>query len=455
MSTIQSVLAIYALFSLLTLFQSGIRNVYIEILDSIYNRTFYSFRKGDMPKCFSKFYFTELSFDFLKLITFFILAPIIIIRHFSNGGFKYKFPHKPYWKVDISPIKEKYISTPITIKFKKDLPFTPDVKQVIYVESSYNEDLNRYIVKKHKDIDELFNENGFDFVYIPTIINELNTEKARYLFPQIDANTIVSNQITSQGIIDNLFTYTEDVIRLKGGLLHYQGTGDNFSFFTYYQFTNYKKSELWQQLRAYRSTLWADRREKLYCLSSSSDIPTEDTADDDFEYRAKNLIQEIEERIKALKQMGINELILKSMLSFDAEKPQLSRLQITKNYEIRLPDYNNLEISMYPLPKAVFFLFLKHPEGILFKHLSEHRDELTEIYKRISGKESVAEISKSMNDIVDSTKNAINEKCSRIREAFIKEFDESIARNYFITGKKGMPKKIILDRSLVLLEGNV
>ena len=37
----------------------------------------------------------------------------------------------------------------------------------------------------------------------------------------------------------------------------------------------------------------------------------------------------------------------------------------------------------------------------------------------------------SIDDVSEPTKNAVNEKCSRISEAFIKHFDESLAQNYF------------------------
>ena len=33
--------------------------------------------------------------------------------------------------------------------------------------------------------------------------------------------------------------------------------------------------------------------------------------------------------------------------------------------------------------KAVYLLFLNHPEGILFKHLPDYREELTEIYVKL------------------------------------------------------------------------
>jgi hypothetical protein len=39
-----------------------------------------------------------------------------------------------------------------------------------------------------------------------------------------------------------------------------------------------------------------------------------------------------------------------------------------------------MEIKMEPLTKAVYLLFLNHPEGILFKHLPDYRQELANIY---------------------------------------------------------------------------
>ena len=63
----------------------------------------------------------------------------------------------------------------------------------------------------------------------------------------------------------------------------------------------------------------------------------------------------------------------------------------------------------------------------------------------------------SINDITDSTKNSINEKCSRIREAFLREFDNEFAGNYFITttNKESFNKSITLDRNLVIDKAGV
>ncbi len=159
-----------------------------------------------------------------------------------------------------------------------------------------------------------------------------------------------------------------------------------------------------------------------------------------------DLEEEIRDRIKELRRRGVQMSVLRGLIE---EQPTLSRLIIDKNHRILLPDYNDMEITMSPLPKAVFLLFLKHPEGIVFKQMREYRGELLNIYKQITNRVIKSSIEESIRDITDPTKNSINEKCARIREAFVKQFDIIYAHHYFITGKRGEPKKIILPRELV------
>ncbi len=144
-------------------------------------------------------------------------------------------------------------------------------------------------------------------------------------------------------------------------------------------------------------------------------------------------------------------LSLQKLLTTD-NNLRLSRIIINRNYQIFLPEFNNMEIEMTPLPKAVFFLFLKHPEGIIFKDLQNYKDELTEIYKRTNKRENIDITLQSIEDVTNPLKNSINEKCSRIREAFVSKIDENLAKYYYITGERSTPKKIIIDRSLVVWE---
>ena len=107
---------------------------------------------------------------------------------------------------------------------------------------------------------------------------------------------------------------------------------------------------------------------------------------------------------------------------------------------------------MEPLVKAVYLLFLRHPEGIIFKHLPDYRKELAEIYQMIKPLGLNDRAIRSIEDVTNPFLNSINEKCARIRGAFISQFDESIAKHYYINGWRGEAKKIVLPRDLVIWE---
>jgi hypothetical protein len=160
-----------------------------------------------------------------------------------------------------------------------------------------------------------------------------------------------------------------------------------------------------------------------------------------------DLIEEIKERIAKLRQRGIAEYILEQLIHPD---DRLSRLVITKDYRIILPDYNDMEIKMEPLVKAVYLLFLKHPEGLYFKHLPDYRKELTNIYLLLRPAGMTDRVEKSIIDVTNPTQNSINEKCARIRKLFSAVLPRSVARYYAISGKRGEAKKIDLVRANVI-----
>ena len=107
---------------------------------------------------------------------------------------------------------------------------------------------------------------------------------------------------------------------------------------------------------------------------------------------------------------------------------------------------------MEPLVKAVYLLFLKHPEGILFKRLPEYRQELTEIYVKLRPGGLTDRALQSIEDVTNPLLNSINEKCARIRGAFVGQFDDHLARHYYIDGLRSEAKKISLSRDLVVWE---
>lgn len=147
---------------------------------------------------------------------------------------------------------------------------------------------------------------------------------------------------------------------------------------------------------------------------------------------------------KTIRRLGYYEEKLKNQI-----KP--SRLTITKNYTIWLTDYDK-EVKLEPLVKSIYLLFLNHPEGIAFKHLPDHRTELTQLYIKLKPNAMNDRVLQSIEDVTNPLLNSINEKCSRIRATFQAEVETSLVDLYVITGKSGEAKRIALPRELVIWE---
>lgn len=108
-------------------------------------------------------------------------------------------------------------------------------------------------------------------------------------------------------------------------------------------------------------------------------------------------------------------------------------------------------LTILPL-KTVFILFLRHPEGIYFKELDDYRGELFDIYSSITGRSDTKAIMQSIEKLTDPYDNSINEKCARIKMAFMSKFNDEIARWYYVDGKKVEKKTILLPRDQVTWE---
>lgn len=150
---------------------------------------------------------------------------------------------------------------------------------------------------------------------------------------------------------------------------------------------------------------------------------------------------ELSQLVSELVAAGRNDLLLRAIgvsvleeLRIEAAKSRLSRLLVTKDYRIILVDYGNKEVEMTPVHKAVYLLFLNHPEGIEFKKLCEYRNELLGYYMataKLMDKQTIAE---SVDMLVDPLNNSINEKCSRIKSIFLNMMDLYTANYYIISG---------------------
>ena len=152
------------------------------------------------------------------------------------------------------------------------------------------------------------------------------------------------------------------------------------------------------------------------------------------------IASELKRLVEQSQTAGRTDLLLKALgaplleeLRIEAARPHLSRLLITADFRFILTDYDHMEMELQPVHKAVYLLFLAHPEGIEFKRLGDYRAELTRYYMATARWMDRQKIEESVNHLTNPLDNAINEKCSRIKKAFSDVMDEYRASYYIIS----------------------
>lgn len=165
------------------------------------------------------------------------------------------------------------------------------------------------------------------------------------------------------------------------------------------------------------------------------------------QFHCSILLDELKEKVRKLKAYGVDDAEIAAAMNEEELFPQLV---VTEDYKVVLAGEKPIEVEMEPLVKAVYLLFLSHPEGIVLKCLPDYRKELTSIYLLLRPYGLTDRVKKSILDVTDSTLNSINEKCARIRKLFSEFLPKSVARYYSISGKRGEAKKIDLVRANVI-----
>lgn len=166
------------------------------------------------------------------------------------------------------------------------------------------------------------------------------------------------------------------------------------------------------------------------------------------QYDCSILLDECRERVLKLREMGIRETEIVSQLFCSQLQPQKL---VIRDHKIFLGDEQK-EVRMEPIIRAVYLLFLKHPEGIAFKCLPDYRQGLADIYNKVRPLGLTDRAIRSIEDVTNPMLNSINEKCARIRKTFANLLGSTMADNYCIKGKRGEAKKISLPRELVVWE---
>ena len=160
------------------------------------------------------------------------------------------------------------------------------------------------------------------------------------------------------------------------------------------------------------------------------------------------LLDDVKQKVRLLRESGVSESEIASL--FYVERP-LPMLIISKDFRIFLGDKQN-EVHMEPLIRAIYLLFLRHPEGIVFKTLPDYRKELTHLYDRVKPWGLTDRTLQSIEDVTNPLLNSINEKCARIKKAFLGMMEGNLADQYYIKGTRGGVKKVSLPRDSITWE---
>lgn len=351
-----------------------------------------------------------------------------------------------------------------------NIPFVPEANEVFYIENEYDEEANLFIQENIDLIKEVLATKGLTFVYLPFVKVTKEIAESMLAYYTADQNCSIDDNGYEEGMKSSLLLdymiIHENRQKITRGFCWYNTSYSLFKFkkvWYTFDYISFDGAEARQHPREVledmlpelgNSNTW---EQGWYCKEKN---PSDGFADDNFDEDTKKLLEEIQEKLGVVRLKGISEAVI---ARYTKPCPKLSRMTVSNSFKITLNDYDNKEIIMEPLVKAVFILFLRHREGILFKELPDYRRELEIIYRAVKDKNNNIEkqmrsgftpqISKSVNSLTNPQSNSINEKCTRIKEAFLMHFHESIASNYYVQGYKASEKMITLPRNLLIWEG--
>lgn len=351
---------------------------------------------------------------------------------------------------------------------------------VIYFEKEHNKELNLFIRNNYEAIKTKFSALGLNFIYPPFIkVSRIQVEEIlSYYTPQFnyyqiptlakdsfgqklldnalqnafkDFDTILNNNITETFKVNseellNLFEYN---CHIKSGLFFFKFNSGIIGVSDYFYSNSDNNYELFfeEAIQYLSRNEWED-----YALGDAmigSFLPTVDYSEQ-LDEEAKEIVQDLEIKLKELKDSGQLLFlipVLKDLLNIQSHTidfNSISKMEIDYQNKIQLP-YFKKEVELSHLTKSIYFLFLKHPEGINLKELGNYKKELLTIYNSVSNQLDYDKMAKSIDDVINLETKAIYTHLSRIKSAYYKIMDASFAKYYIVSGSGVEDRKVLFE----------
>ena len=365
----------------------------------------------------------------------------------------------------------------IEYRFGRNISMPSDY--IVYFEKEGNIALNTYIRNNYEELRNKFSKLDFNLLFAPLLTNTISDidKLIAYYFPQLsyyelpqkvkndyeefmfskginkglsdlssafpdlkyttlpyDYNTILE-YIGYKGNCNSGFTLFNNVIGVSDAFYDKNNVGDFNSFFKEFEdyLTEISQQEVDEMIA--NAPPVVDLTEKL-------------------DEEAAQIVNDLKEKLAALTDSGqllFIVPILKDLLDKQTEKidfNSISKIQIDKQNKILLP-YFKKEVELSHLTKSVYFLFLKHPEGINLKELENLKKELLTIYISVSNQLDHDKMIKSVEDVVNLETKAIYTHLSRIKSAFYKIMDASHANHYVVSGNGEENRKVLFNTNAI------
>ena len=132
------------------------------------------------------------------------------------------------------------------------------------------------------------------------------------------------------------------------------------------------------------------------------------------------------------------------------------RVLVNGDMKIVLPEYDEMEIKMPAMSRALYILFMKERKkgsgGIVLKNIDEYRNDIIDIYNLIKPGADEDRVARSVDNLCNPFSDALNQAISRINRCIKSVIaDKKLVEQYKITGTRGEEYGIALAPELLEL----
>lgn len=319
---------------------------------------------------------------------------------------------------------------------------------LVFINKDENAEYNQYVSENFEWIENQFRQKNRGFTLLPKVYEEKSL--LDYFLPGISDSE--SSNLTSSNTDSELIDFLGFNQSFRTGIISFHNSN--------IVFVEKNELETIEDFIRFVISTTSSPEQLMFNephIQFSFGLPPEYDENDknshliEIDDETKEIVENIERLIDKMKDNGSLLMItpyLEKLLSKKSAITKPSPILITSDYSIILKDYD-LEIKMSHLTKAVYFLFLLTNQPIDLNHIDKYKTEILKIYKHLSYRNSIDKLEESVEGLVDPMNNHIHTHLSRIKSAFVGKLSDGIAKQYYVTGFRGDPKSIKLDRSLV------